>query len=110
MGLRIGLGTGMNTSDNSLAVLPNGDLNAGGFFHTAGGVSASGSARWNGIAKSTLGKGVDAWAFDLAALPNEHLFAAGSFFAACRNVSAYFARWTDTNTSIAVQATPRAFR
>jgi len=100
----------MNTSENSLPVLPNGDLNAGGLFHTSGGVSASGIARWSGIATSTLGKGVDAWAFDLAALPNEHLFAAGSFFAACRNVSAYFARWTDTNTSIAVQATPRAFR
>lgn len=91
-------------------MLPDGDLNAGSLFHTSEGVSASGRARWNGIATSTLVKGVDAWAFDLAALPNEHLFAAGSFFAACRNVSAYFARWTDTNTSIAVQATPRAFR
>jgi len=100
----------MNTSDNSLAVLPDGDLNAGGLFHTSGGVSTSGIARWNWNATSTLGKGVDACAFDVAAVPNEHLFAAGSFFAACRNVSAHFARWTDTNTSIAVQATPRALR
>jgi hypothetical protein len=35
------LGTGMNGQVNALAVLPNGDLIAGGDFTTAGGVSAS---------------------------------------------------------------------
>lgn len=33
---------------NALVVLPNGDLVAGGFFDTAGGVPAIGIARWNG--------------------------------------------------------------
>jgi hypothetical protein len=42
----------------ALAVLPNGDLVAGGAFTTAGGVPASCIARWDGTAWSPLGGGL----------------------------------------------------
>jgi len=97
------------TSDvRALAVLPSGDLVAGGSFTTAGGVSASRIARWNGTAWSPLGTGMNSTVWALAALPSGDLVAGGQFTNAGGNVSAYFARWTETNIPwIALQPQPQ---
>jgi hypothetical protein len=62
----------------ALAVLPSGDLIAGGYFTTAGGVSANRIARWNGTSWSALGTGMNSWrSYALAVLPNGDLIAGG---------------------------------
>jgi hypothetical protein len=98
------LGTGMSnttgsSSVNSLAVMPNGDLIAGGWFDTAGGLSANGIARWDGAAWSPLGAGLTGGQFytivkSLLILPNGDIVAAGSFASAGGLPAANIARWT----------------
>ncbi|HEX6810549.1 MAG TPA: hypothetical protein VF384_02895, partial [Planctomycetota bacterium] len=44
---------------HAMAVLPNGDVVAGGEFTTAGGVSANNIAYWNGTSWSALGSGMN---------------------------------------------------
>ena len=54
-----GMGSGpLDGSVAALAVEPGGSLIAGGWFDTAGGVAASGVARWNGASWQSLGAGV----------------------------------------------------
>ncbi len=91
------LGTGMDYPVLSLTTLPNGDLVAGGYFTTAGGVSANSIARWNGTSWSPLGSGMDSTVLSLTALPNGHLVA-GGYFTTAGGVSAdKIARWNGTN-------------
>jgi hypothetical protein len=80
----------------ALAVLPNGDLVAGGDFTTAGGVAASYIARWSGTLWSPLGSGISGDVYALAVLPNGDLVAGGSFTIAGGVPSGYWAHWTDT--------------
>ncbi|MFN8816482.1 MAG: GC-type dockerin domain-anchored protein [bacterium] len=90
------LGSGMGgafPSVRALAVLPNGDLVAGGQFNTAGGVSANNIARWNGSAWSPLGSGMDSSVLALAVLPNGDLVAGGSFITAGGVTAGFIARW-----------------
>ncbi|MBI1304758.1 MAG: hypothetical protein GC172_13380 [Phycisphaera sp.] len=93
------LGAGLSAGpDNAfvfdLAVLPNGDLVAGGFFTTAGGVSANGIARWNGSSWSPIGSGFDGSVRALAVLPNGELVAGGGVVSA-NNI----ARWNGSSWS-----------
>jgi len=97
------LGSGMNNWVMSLATLSTGELVAGGYFTTAGGVSARGIARWNGVNWSALGNGVvgasSAAVMALTTLPNGHLVA-GGFFGQAGTVSARnVARWNGTSWS-----------
>src|SRR5207247_1980432 len=87
------LGTGMLDHVRALAVLPNGDLVAGGYFIAAGGVSARNIARWNGSTWAPLGTGVNSEVYALAVLPYGGLAAGGNFTSAGGQVSAYWARW-----------------
>jgi hypothetical protein len=83
----------------ALTTLPNGDVVAGGYFTTAGGVAANNIARWNGTSWSPLGTGLIGGVPDVGALttlPNGDLAAGGYFTAAGGSVSAYFARLTTT--------------
>ncbi|HEU4419548.1 MAG TPA: hypothetical protein VFT55_11460, partial [Planctomycetota bacterium] len=85
----------------ALAVLPNGDLVAGGYFTAAGGVSANNIARWNGTSWSALGSGLSGGAFGspvraLAVLPNGDLVAGGEFTTAGGVGANYVARWNGT--------------
>src|SRR5688572_18080591 len=57
----------------SLQVMPNGDLVAGGVFTSAGGVPASGIARWNGVAWAALPGLSVAECSALGVLPNGHV-------------------------------------
>ena len=73
---------GLNGYVHALAVLPSGDLIAGGSFTTSGGQAINYIARWNGTSWSPLGPGADNLVYALAVLPNGDLIAAGSFTAA----------------------------
>jgi hypothetical protein len=70
-------GTGLDGEVAALAVLPNGDLVAGGAFTDAGGAAASRVARWDGTAWHALAAGLSAAPTALAVLPNGDLVAAG---------------------------------
>ncbi len=80
------LGTGVTggntTAIESLTLLPNGDLIAGGRFSNAGGTSAANIARWDGSAWSALGTGLG-FVTAVATLTNGELVA-GGFFGANR--------------------------
>jgi hypothetical protein len=67
-----------------------GDLYVGGYFTTAGGVSASNIARWNGSSWSALGSGVDSTVTALVVFGPD-LYVAGGFSAAGGKVSPYLA-------------------
>ena len=102
----LALGTGMNDWVNSLAVLPNGDLIAGGGFTTAGGVPANRIARWNGTSWSALGRGMrsvgttgDPIVYALAVLPNGDVIASGTFNTAGEVSASGIARWNGTSWS-----------
>ena len=62
---------------NALAVLPNGDLVAGGNFTAAGGLPAMGVARWNGVAWSSM-VGLNAVINDMIVRANGDLVVAGN--------------------------------
>jgi hypothetical protein len=86
----------------SLAVLPNGDLVAGGFFTSAGGVPANCIARWDGSAWWPLGSGfntITAKVRALAVLPNGDLIAAGNFLTAGGVPAKLIARWNGSTWS-----------
>ena len=80
-------------SVRSLAVMPNGDLIAGGYFTTAGGFSASYIARWDGSAWSALGGGMDSGVEAVVAMPTGDLVAAGWFSTAGGVPANAIARW-----------------
>ena len=87
----LGLGVSAGTSGSyiaALAELPNGDLVAGGFFTTAGGVSANNIARWDGSSWTPLGSGVNSAVYALAELPNGDLVAGGYFTSTADGVAA----------------------
>jgi hypothetical protein len=87
---------GMNNGVNALAVLPNGDLIAGGWFATAGGTTANRIARWNGTSWSALGTGMNSSVSALAVLPNGDLIAGGNFTTAGGTTANSIARWNGT--------------
>ncbi|MBL8762589.1 MAG: hypothetical protein JNL50_14940 [Phycisphaerae bacterium] len=83
---------------SALAVLPNGDLVAGGDFLVAGSVIANGMARWNGSAWSALGDGAGGDlglppVAALAVLPNGNIVAAGGFTEMGGSLRSNIARW-----------------
>lgn len=90
-----GIGGGFPREVYSLAVLPNGELVAGGIFTMAGGVTCNNIARWDGSVWQPLGAGLTGNAPYVFALTvsNDELIAGGSFAAADGHVSAYLARW-----------------
>lgn len=96
------LGSGMGSLPGiivyALAVLPNGDLIAGGGFSTAGGIGAARIARWNGSSWSALGSGMQSQ--DVRALlpmPNGDVIAGGAFVTAGGLSAQRLARWNGTS-------------
>ncbi|MBX3357176.1 MAG: hypothetical protein KF745_01990 [Phycisphaeraceae bacterium] len=63
----------------SLKTLANGDLIAGGYFSTAGGVPASSIARWDGSAWAPLGVGISGVVNALTTMSNGDLIVGGQF-------------------------------
>ena len=87
------LGTGTDQHVLALAVLPNGNLVAGGAFTIAGGTVANHIASFDGIAWSAFGSGTDSYVHALAVTPNGDLFAGGVFTTAGGSPANYIARW-----------------
>jgi hypothetical protein len=95
------LGTGADQSVYALAVLPNGDVVAGGSFTAAGGTPAACVARWDGQGWSPLGAGMSGssgppgatvvWC--LVVLANGDLIAGGNFALAGGVPAPAIARW-----------------
>ena len=77
----------------TLAVLPSGEVIAGGSFTTAGGLPANNIARWNGSSWSPLGSGVARGVLALTVLPNGDLIAGGGFTTAGDVAANRIARW-----------------
>lgn len=94
-----GLAGGFSPGVYCLAVLPNGDLVAGGSFTTAGSVAADRIARWNGNAWSPLGSGLADEVRAIAVLPDGALLAAGAFLNAGGVTANHIARWDGTSWS-----------
>ncbi|MFN7395788.1 MAG: GC-type dockerin domain-anchored protein [bacterium] len=94
------LGTGIDGTVSALAVMPNGDLLAGGAFTTAGGVQANSIARWNGLSWSALGAGIEGGVNALAVLPVSGSIVAGGFIATAGGLPVnYVARWDGSSWS-----------
>lgn len=100
------LGTGLRVSSSpgttySLALLPSGDIVAGGKFTSAGSVSARHVARWNGSSWSALGVGLGL-AFqqvNALAIRNGNIVAGGTFLASGATTVNYIATWTGSSWS-----------
>jgi hypothetical protein len=99
------LGSGITPSDpgvgwgvNALAVSGS-DLYAGGYFTTAGGVSANNIAKWNGSSWAALGLGTAGGDQGLIpgvtalAVSGSDLYAGGNFTTAGGNAANYMAKW-----------------
>ena len=75
----------------------NGELIAGGFFNSAGGVTANNVARWDGTHWRTLGTGLGPHPFDSYVLAltvhNDELVVGGTFTTAGGHAAPYWARW-----------------
>ena len=96
------LGGGVSNASNhdlpivsALQVMPNGDLIAGGYFETAGGVAAASIARFDGVNWSPLGTGLatggDVRAMHLRA--NGDLIVGGSFSLGSGGAQVNVAQW-----------------
>jgi hypothetical protein len=91
----LGSGTGGSWTNYvfALAPTPNGDLFVGGYFTSAGGVTANNIAKWNGSAWSALGSGCSGYVRGLAVAQNGDLYATGSFITAGSVTVNRVARW-----------------
>lgn len=95
----ISTGNGINGTVYAIAVLPNGDLVAGGTFTTAGGVAANSIVQWTGTSWSPLGTGIDGSVYALAVLSNGQLVAGGDFVTAGGVPANSIARWNGSSWS-----------
>lgn len=101
------LGLGMSNDPSAtlpatvraVALLPNGDLVAGGDFTYADGTTVNHIARWDGFAWSALGSGMNAPVMALIVLPNGDLVAGGEFTNAGGTFVSSIARWDGTSWS-----------
>ena len=89
----MGVAPGLNGDVYALAVDENGNLYAGGYFATAGGLTVDHVSRWNGSAWSALGSGTDGTVWTLAIDGAGDLYAAGEFTTAGGDAASHIARW-----------------
>jgi cysteine-rich repeat protein len=84
---------------DAMAISGSGDLYVGGWFATAGGVSANRIARWDGTSWSALGSGMDGGVRALAVSGSGDLYAGGDFTTAGGVSANHIARWDGTSWS-----------
>jgi hypothetical protein len=88
-----------NCTPQVYAVAVNGsDVYVGGRFNTAGGVSASGIAKWNGASWSPLGTGISNFVYSIAISAGD-IVAAGAFTTAGGIGANNIARWNGSDWS-----------
>jgi len=86
----------------ALAVDASGNLYAGGYFTTAGGVTVNGIAKWDGASWSALGSGMGGTApyvYALAVDASGNLYAGGQFTTAGGVTANRIAKWNGTSWS-----------
>jgi hypothetical protein len=90
-----GIGGAIGSRVLSVAVLPGGDIIAGGGFISAGGAPAVSIARWSAVSSSwsPMGTGMDGLVYALAALPSGDIIAGGDFTSAGGVAANGIARW-----------------
>ncbi len=103
------LGSGVNSWISALTVFDDDGstgpaLYVGGAFTTAGGQAASRIARWDGVAWSPLGTGMNSSVvtlatFDIGGDAGPALYAGGDFTTAGGNASAHLAKWQGCPTA-----------
>ena len=84
---------GMDSTVNALTLGPDGALYAGGWFKTAGGVTADYVARWDGTTWQSLDSRMNSSVFALAFGTDGSLYAGGRFTAAGGGSANRIARW-----------------
>src|SRR5207245_7504002 len=87
---------------NAVRVDPAGNVYAGGFFTTAGGVTVNGVAKWNGTSWSALGSGIsgaNANVEDFAFDKSGNVYVGGSFTTAGGLPASCIAKWDGTSWS-----------
>jgi hypothetical protein len=77
----------------AVAVMPDGDLIAGGGFASMAGVACSNVARWDGTAWSPLGRGVNGFVYAVHTLPDGDVLVGGLFSEAGGVPANGVARW-----------------
>jgi hypothetical protein len=95
------MGAAANGAVYSLAVLPNGDVLAGGDFTTIGGVAANRFARWDGSNWSAFGSGADRSVLAIAPMADGSVFLGGGFRVFDGDVSAFRVRLASTCPALA---------
>ncbi|MEX2219510.1 MAG: COX15/CtaA family protein [Phycisphaerales bacterium] len=88
-------GPGLDDAVWALAVLPNGQVIAGGDFGNGTGQSPPFIARFSGSSWQSMGPGVNSTVYSLAAAPNGDLIAGGEF----TSPGAHIARWNGSSWS-----------
>lgn len=93
------VGSGMNERVRELIVdTINNELYAGGYFTTAGGISANYIAKWNGASWSALGTGTDGKVTALC-MHNGEIYAGGLFTTAGGSSASNIAKWNGSSWS-----------
>ncbi len=97
----MGSGLGSSGSDYvvSLAVAPNGDVYAGGWFTNSGGMAVQSVARWNGTSWSALGNGLYGIVNALAVGTNGDVYAGGTFTNSGAEGVSRIAKWDGSSWS-----------
>lgn len=96
-GVYSAMGTGGNSFVSALAIMPNGDVIAGGAFTLMGGVANTVHiARWNGTAWLPLGTGMNSSVSALTVGLDGNLYAGGAFTTAGGVSTPRVAYWTGT--------------
>ena len=97
------LAEGLNGRTRALAFGDNGSLYAGGDIDSAGVLAVNNIAKWDGIAWSSLGEGIEGDLFEnvyaLALDANDNLFVGGEFETAGGNPAKNIAMWDGTSWS-----------
>ena len=99
--LGTGVGSTVSESVAALAVAGNGEVYVGGRFATAGGITASNVAKWNGTTWSSLGTGAangvnNGGVAALAIVSNGDVYAGGGFTLAGGVAASNIAKWNGT--------------
>jgi hypothetical protein len=87
------------TFDHSFDIDYSKSLYAGGYFTTAGGITANYIAKWNGSNWSALGSGMDNHVYALTHDYAGNLYAGGLFTTAGGNLARFIAKWNGSTWS-----------
>ena len=97
----VAVGAGLDDQVHCIVTAPNGDVYAGGNFHTVAGagITVNHVAKWNGTVWSALGTGVDGIVKSLVIAPNGDLYAGGQFTHASGLDANRVAKWNGVSWS-----------